>query len=63
MKPGTKVKVLIDTFMAEAGSLGVVHDKNLTEGLISVAYLDYYEPDSKGPILDFSPEYLEVVDD
>lgn len=60
MKPGDKVVILIDTVMGLQGMEGIIHDKNFTNGLISVALKDVYNPDQLGPILDFHETHLKL---
>lgn len=60
MKPGDKVEILVDHLIGPAGMVGFVHDKNLTEGLISVS-IDVYEDGEAGPILDFDKSYLKLI--
>jgi hypothetical protein len=59
VKPGTKVKILVDTWMSPAGATGTVHTKNLTPGLISV---EYDEEWGQG-VFDFDPACLAQQDD
>lgn len=58
MKPGDKVKILIDTWFAPAGVNGVIANINLTEGLISVHYFD-----KDGIIFDFDKTNLRYLDE
>ena len=54
--PGTKVRILIDTWLAEAGVTGEVTPRNLTEGLISVQYDSPFQG-----IFDFDPRDLDII--
>lgn len=55
MKPGQLVMIRIPTWASPEGAIGIVANKNLTDGLISV---HLFEAD--GMIMDFNPDYLEV---
>ena len=55
MNPGDKVTILIDTWMAPAGTTGQVHTVNLTEGLISVEYDEPFQG-----VFDFAEVYLKL---
>jgi hypothetical protein len=57
MKPGTKVIVLVETWMAPERATGVVHVKNLTDGFISVQYDEQFG----GSIFDFDESLLEEI--
>lgn len=57
MKPGTRVEILVDIWMAPAGTTGTVHTKNLSPDLISVHYDEPFQG-----IFDFFPGYLKAID-
>lgn len=58
MKPGQLVIITIPTWASPEGAIGIVSNKNLTDGLISVRLLE-----SDEMIMDFDSDYLEVQDD
>ncbi len=63
MKAGTKVEILVDCLFGVAGVVGIVHDTNLTKGLISVRIRDVYEDGEYGPIIDFDESFLKVLEE